>query len=112
MQESNNYKKVKDFLSYNNIEYNLGYAIENFNIKYYVDNELRYQSAEQVHFTVQHPEFTDDIKVSSLNCELYYCGFRASCQIYEFNKEENVFVILSRDSNNKHGKNYKVEIKR
>lgn len=111
MKEFNNYKMVKEFLAYNKISCSQGFVIQDFNIKYYVGDELRYQGLEKVHFKVQHPEFINDLSIVSLDCEIYYCGFRAAYQNYEFNEINNMFIIKSKDSNNKHGKVYRIEIK-
>ena len=95
MQEAINYKIVKDFLSFNNINFSDGFVIKEFYFEYFIDIKLRHRGNSRIKFQVQHPEFT---------------GFNAKFQIYKFDEKENVFVINSKNSNNKFRKNYEVRI--
>jgi len=109
MQEIINYKAVKDFLYYNKLNFSKGFVIENFYVEYYVGDELRYKGNLKIHFQVQHPEFHDDIEIFNLDSKIFHTGFNAKFQIYEFD-EKNIFIIKSKDTNNKFNKKYKVEI--
>ena len=110
MQEARNYETVKKFLSYNGLNFSKGFVTEDFYIEYYIGNELRYKGNSKIHFQVQHPEFHDDIELFDLNSEVFHTGFNAKFQIYEFDEKENVFIIKSKDDNNKFNKNYEVKI--
>ena len=110
MQEIVNYKMMKDFLSFNKLNFSKGFVIEKFYIEYYIGNELRYKGSSKIHFQIQHPEFYDDVEIFDLDSEIFYIGFNAKFQVYEFNASKNIFIIKSKDENNKFKKNYEVNI--
>ena len=110
MKESKNYPIVKDFLSFNNIDFSSGMAIEEFDITYFVGSELRYRGINKVKFAVQHPEFTNDVEILTLDTDIYHTSFNARFQEYSFDEINNIFSIINKTTNNKFKSSYKVEI--
>ena len=110
MKESKNYPIVKDFLFFNNIDFSSGIAIEEFYITYFVGSELRYRGINKVKFAVQHPEFTNDVEILTLDTDIYHASFNARFQEYSFDEINNIFSIINKTTNNKFKSSYKVEI--
>ncbi len=110
MKESKNYKIVKDFLSFNHIDFSRGMAIEEFDIVYFVGSELRYRGVDKVKFVVQHPEFTNDLEILTLDTDIYHASFNARFQEYSFDEINNIFYIVNKTTNNKFKSSYKIKI--
>lgn len=111
MNEAQGYKQVKDFLSFNDKDFSRGYVFnEEFYIKYFVAEELRFQGEEVVNFHIQHPEFGQDVQIPNLDELIYHTAFSPKFQDYYFDQDRNVLIITHNNTGNKFAKPYKVFI--
>ncbi|QKF72773.1 hypothetical protein AFAEC_0582 [Aliarcobacter faecis] len=109
MTLENNYGLVKNFLDANKKDYSSGLCADNFFIEYYIDNKLKLKGEEKIIFNTNHPEYSDDISISSLDSDIYHTGFRAQFLKYKYDKDKNILEIISDNKTPKHGP-YKVLI--
>jgi hypothetical protein len=111
MNKSQDYKQVKDFLSFNDKDFNHGYIFdEEYNIKYFVGEELHFQGEEVVNFHINHPEFGQDIQIPNLNESIYHTAFSPKFQDYYFDQDRNILIIEHNNARNKFTKPYKIFI--
>ena len=96
---------MKEFLSSNNIFFSYGRVLDDFNVLYFVGNDLKFNKNIQVLVDFIHTDFTRNIALldNDIDSEEYYIEFSSKYQSYAFDEENNHFVISS-NGNNKHGK--------
>lgn len=105
-------EEMKRFLTHNQLSYSRGMVMKHSNVSYIIDSKIKFTKFVQVLFDFNHTEFSRNISFLDNNTDSkkYYTEFTSKYQDYNFNDEDNNFIINSTVSNNKYGAIYQVVI--